>query len=56
MKNKHPLQLVFKLSCFTCKQNSVFPMQKLHTCVKPIVENYSKTEGEKPAVIHDTES
>lgn len=45
MKNKRLLQLVFKLSCFTGKQNSVFPMQKLYTCIKPILESHTQTEG-----------
>lgn len=45
MENKRLLQLVFKLSCFTGKQNSGFPMRKLYTCIKPILENHAQTEG-----------
>ena len=52
VKNKHLLQLAFKLSCFTCKQNSVFPMQKLYTCIKPILENYTKIGGKKTTIMH----
>lgn len=31
-------------------------MQKLYTCIKPILENYTKIEGKKTTIMHYIEN